>query len=79
MSKELTITKERVLEAAGKCPEVKETLKVLFPSAFEAKCCCDVFKNARDVGDIRQNRQDRPVFGKPGWFIYHCPFCGAKQ
>jgi len=35
MSKELKITKERVLEAAGKCAEAKTALKTLFPEAFE--------------------------------------------
>lgn len=31
----LTITKEKVLEAASKCSTARETLKVLFPEAFE--------------------------------------------
>ena len=31
---ELKITSERVLEAAGKCTQAKETLKTLFPEAF---------------------------------------------
>lgn len=31
----LTVTKERVLEAAKQCPTAKETLKALFPEAFE--------------------------------------------
>lgn len=30
----LTITKEKVLEAAAKCPQAKETLKTLFPEVF---------------------------------------------
>lgn len=30
----LEITKEKVLEAASKCPTAKETLKTLFPEAF---------------------------------------------
>ena len=30
----LEITKEKVLEAAAKCPQVKETLKTLFPQCF---------------------------------------------
>lgn len=33
----LTITKEKVLEAASKCSTARETLKVLFPEAFEPK------------------------------------------
>ena len=33
---ELKVTKERVLEAASKCEDVKRVLKVLFPEAFEA-------------------------------------------
>lgn len=31
---ELKITKERILEAASKCPQAKETLKTLFPEVF---------------------------------------------
>ena len=31
----LTITKEKVLEAASKCSQAKETLKGLFPECFE--------------------------------------------
>jgi hypothetical protein len=31
----LNITKERILEAAAKCSTAKQTLKVLFPEAFE--------------------------------------------
>ena len=34
---ELKITKERVLEAALKCSQAKETLKTLFPEAFEVE------------------------------------------
>lgn len=33
--KELKITKEKVLEAANKCSQAKETLKTLFPEVFE--------------------------------------------
>lgn len=32
---ELKITKEKVLEAAAKCSTAKETLKTLFPEAFD--------------------------------------------
>lgn len=32
---ELSITKEKVLEAADKCPQAKETLKTLFPEVFK--------------------------------------------
>lgn len=32
---ELKVTKERVLEAAEGCPDVKRALKTLFPEAFE--------------------------------------------
>lgn len=35
MTETLNITKERVLEAAGKCETAKATLKVLFPEIFE--------------------------------------------
>ena len=78
MSEELTITKERVLEAAGKCPEAKEVLKAMFPSVFEKEYCCDVFKQTVEGGDIQQRGTDRPTFGKSGWFVFHCPFCGIK-
>ena len=37
MSKELTIKKERVLEAAEQCEDVRETLEILFPEAFVTK------------------------------------------
>lgn len=33
----LTISKERVLEAASKCPQAKETLKTLWPEVFQVK------------------------------------------
>lgn len=32
----LTITKEKVLEAAAKCETAKRTLEVLFPEVFES-------------------------------------------
>lgn len=32
---ELTITKEKVIEAASKCSQAKEILKTLFPEVFE--------------------------------------------
>jgi len=32
---ELTISKERVLEAASKCTTAKRTLEIMFPEAFE--------------------------------------------
>jgi hypothetical protein len=32
---ELKITKEKVLEAASKCSQAKETLKTLFPECFK--------------------------------------------
>ena len=35
MSKELKITKEKVLEASESCPDAKEVLKTLFPSVFK--------------------------------------------
>lgn len=31
----LTVTRERILEAAARCPTAKETLKTLFPAVFE--------------------------------------------
>lgn len=35
MSKTLTITDDKVKEAASKCPTAKETLKILFPEVFQ--------------------------------------------
>lgn len=32
---ELKTTKEKVLEAASKCPTAKETLEILFPECFD--------------------------------------------
>ena len=37
MSQELKITKERVLKAAEKCSTAKDTLKELFPEAFDSR------------------------------------------
>lgn len=37
MSKELKITKEKVLEASESCPDAKGVLKTLFPEAFKEK------------------------------------------
>jgi hypothetical protein len=34
MSEALTISKERVLEAAAKCPDAKRILQTIFPEAF---------------------------------------------
>ncbi len=34
MSNPLSISKEKVLEAASKCPDASRTLKILFPEAF---------------------------------------------
>lgn len=36
-SKELEITKDKVLKASEKCPQAKEVLKELFSEAFEEK------------------------------------------
>jgi len=37
----LEITKEKVLEAASKCPQAKETLKTLFPEIFKEEILTD--------------------------------------
>lgn len=42
---ELKITKEKVLEAAAKCPTAKETLKTLFPEFFEKEALPIEIKN----------------------------------
>lgn len=44
------ITKDRVLEAASKCPTAKETLKVLFPEFFE-----EVYKIGDFFNDGNEN------------------------
>lgn len=35
-------SKEQVLEAAERCPQTKEALKILFPDDFEAELWCKV-------------------------------------
>lgn len=40
----LNITKEKVLDAANKCPVAKETLKTLFPEVFEEDKYFDLSK-----------------------------------
>ena len=40
----MEITKERVIEAANKCPQAKETLKTLFPECFEDDKYFDLVK-----------------------------------
>lgn len=58
MSQELKITKERVLKAAEKCSTAKDTLKELFPEAFDP--------DAFDFGPAHEldaaNRSSRPMF-----------------
>jgi hypothetical protein len=48
----LEITKEKVLEAASKCSQAKETLKTLFPECFDGRSGnikdCDVTTSTRD-------------------------------
>jgi len=50
----LSITKERILEAATKCSTAKQTLQVLFPEAFEVSEITevepgDVFKHPEGI------------------------------
>ena len=53
----LEITKEKVLEAADKCPQAKETLKTLFPEVFKG-AAAKVFR----AGDrFRIKRHDGTV------------------
>jgi hypothetical protein len=40
----ITISKDKVLEAAKKCPQAKETLKILFPEVFEDDKYLDLSK-----------------------------------
>ena len=50
MSSQLTITKEKVLEAADKCSTAKATLEILFPDAFRNDGTVDV-QNCRFEGE----------------------------
>ena len=58
----LEITKEKVLEAAEKCSQAKETLKTLFPEVFEDDKYFDLGKPYEKIyenyGDIRQYLED---------------------
>ncbi len=47
----LETTKERVLEAAGKCKEAKETLKTLFPEVFKSERV-ETFKEACETNGV---------------------------
>lgn len=46
---ELKITKDKVLAAAGKCPDAKRTLEVLFPEAFKVDPQIDLRKSSTDL------------------------------
>ncbi len=50
----LTITKEKVLEAAAKCATAKEVLKTIFPEAFkeEKEICLSNKINRRELERI---------------------------
>ena len=52
MSDQLTITKEKVLEAASQCSMAKETLEILFPEAFEDDRAVDVKSSKFRKDDI---------------------------
>ena len=55
---ELTITKERILQAAEKCSTAKQTLKILFPEAF-----LDDVKMTFAIGDIlHSNKEPRKKY-----------------
>lgn len=51
----MEITKERVLEAASKCSQAKETLKTLFPEAFDEKVVIQDFL-------VEKGAYDRMIF-----------------
>lgn len=48
---ELKITKEKVLEAAGKCSTAKQTLQVLFPEVFESDFDSDKIYGMQGAGN----------------------------
>ncbi|HOV34615.1 MAG TPA: hypothetical protein PLS56_01315 [Candidatus Dojkabacteria bacterium] len=51
---ELKVTKEKVLEAASKCSTARETLKTLFPEAFEEEYWLDLSKLKVEPSDNTQ-------------------------
>lgn len=70
---ELKITKEKVLEAASKCSQAKETLKTLFPEAFEddKKFINNILKNIeiRKTGNFREKSIYLPFSDKIDYTI----------
>lgn len=52
---ELKITKEKVLEASSKCSTSKETLKTLFPEAFEDDKSVSLIITSLNRGDKAEN------------------------
>lgn len=62
---ELKITKEKVLEAASKCSQAKETLKTLFPEVFQEPD----FITGFDEGNGHFNTQNLKIDGIGGGVI----------
>ncbi len=62
----LEITKEKILEAASKCFQAKETLKVLFPEVFEEDKYFDLNKLDFRTNDLNWKKSgfndDNPMF-----------------
>ena len=56
----LEITKEKVIEAASKCSQAKETLKTLFPDVFED----DKYFDLSDVKIGSNNFLSKKCLGK---------------
>lgn len=59
---ELSITKEKVLEAASKCDTAKATLKVLFPEVFEYEDR-NAWKKDADPYNTGLNDVSKKIFG----------------
>lgn len=67
----LTISAERIKQAAEKCPTAKEVLKVLCPEAFEDEHELHTFETFPDyyAGDIRIERRTASNFRDRGLFL----------
>jgi len=63
---ELTITKEKVLEAASKCSTAKATLEVLFPEVFKEEDKNAFVKGLNTYHDNMLKDLSKKMFGNVG-------------
>lgn len=66
-SETLTVSKQRVIEAANSCPDVRHVMEILFPDAFAKPIT--LFK----VGDILNDSGNYFIVGHNyhGYYLYH--------